>query len=183
MRGGPGQLVAVVGPSGSGKDTLLGGLVRARPDIHWARRTISRPPSAETEPFESVSAAEFAALCAVDAFALHWPAHGLTYGIRHAELVALGQSRTVVFNGSRKALLDAAARFPALRVIAITVPPEVLAARLAARGRESADDIARRLDRAAYTLPEGLNAQVISNDDTPEVGIARLIAALQPISA
>jgi ribose 1,5-bisphosphokinase len=183
MRDTRGELVAIVGPSGSGKDTLLRGVVRLLPEIHWARRTISRPPSAETEPFESVSAAEFEALRAADAFALHWPAHGLNYGIRHAELAAIGQGRTVVFNGSRKALLDAAARFPTLRVIAITVPPKVLAARLAARGRESADDIARRLDRAAQSLPEGLNAQVISNDDTPEVGIARLIAALQPISA
>jgi ribose 1,5-bisphosphokinase len=183
MQAASGRLVAVVGPSGSGKDTLLGGLIRARPDIHRVCRTISRPPSDETEGFESVTGAEFARLRDADAFALHWTAHGLDYGIRHAEFAPLAEGRTVVFNGSRKALPAAFARFPQMQVIVISVAPAILAARLAARGRESAEEIAARLDRAAFALPPGLQATVVPNDDTPEAGISRLIAALQPVSA
>jgi phosphonate metabolism protein PhnN/1,5-bisphosphokinase (PRPP-forming) len=183
MRPAPGRLFAIVGPSGSGKDTLLDGLIRARPDVHRARRTISRPPSDATEGFESVTEAEFAHLCAAGAFALHWPAHGLGYGIRHAEFDPLEEGRTVVFNGSRKALPEAMERFPDLRVIVISVSPEILAARLAARGRETADAITARLSRAALDLPVGRAGTVIPNDGTPDEGIARLLAALQPVSA
>ncbi len=68
-------------------------------------------------------------------------------------------------------------------MIVITAPPEVLAARLAARGREAAGDIRARLDRAAFALPPGIAAQVVLNDGTPAEGIRRLLAALQPVSA
>ncbi len=43
----------------------------------------------------------------------------------------------MIFNGSRAALPEAARVFPDLRVILVTAPEIVLAARLAARGRES----------------------------------------------
>ena len=178
-----GRLFAVVGASGSGKDTLLAGLARARPDILRARRTISRPPSLATEDFESVSEHVFASLRAGGAFALDWSAHGLGYGLRHEEFAPLAEGRTVIFNGSRKALPEALTRFPHLRVIEVIVSPEVLAARLAARGRESHDEITRRLQRAAQALPAGIPAATVRNDGTPEQGVARLIDALQPVSS
>lgn len=177
-----GRLFAIVGPSGAGKDTLIAGLIAARPEIHRARRTITRPP-AESEEFESLSAAEFAALRGRGGFALSWLAHGLGYGIRAAELAPLRQGRDVIFNGSRAALPDCLAAYPELQVIEIAVSPEVLQARLAGRGREGADEIAQRLDRAALALPPGLGAQRIRNDGPPEAGIAALIAALQPPSS
>lgn len=176
-----GMLFAVVGASGAGKDTLLDGLRTARPDIHRARRTISRP-AAPSEQFESVTAPAFEALSAAGAFALAWRAHGLGYGIRHPELAPLAEGRTVIFNGSRKALPLILARYPALQVVEVVVSPEVLAARLAARGRESAEEIALRLQRATLALPGGLVARRVVNDTTPEAGVAALIAALQPAS-
>ncbi|MGB3315140.1 MAG: phosphonate metabolism protein/1,5-bisphosphokinase (PRPP-forming) PhnN [Albidovulum sp.] len=180
---GTGRLIALVGPSGAGKDTLLAGLARACPEVHIARRTISRPASAETEPFESVVPAQFAALRAGGAFALHWEAHGLCYGLRHRELAALMTGGTVIFNGSRAALPRIAARHPALEVIVVTVSPGILASRLAARGREDADEIAGRLARADFALPAGLTARTVSNDGRPEEGIARLADLLQPVRA
>ncbi|MDI3337880.1 phosphonate metabolism protein/1,5-bisphosphokinase (PRPP-forming) PhnN [Defluviimonas aestuarii] len=178
-----GQLVALVGPSGSGKDTLLAGLARACPDLHVARRTISRPASAETEPYESVIPEQFAALRADGAFALHWQAHGLFYGIRHRELVPLQDGRVVIFNGSRRALPGIIAYQPDVRVITVTVPPDLLAARLAARGREDADEIAARLKRTDLALAGHLTSGVVWNDGTPEEGIARLVELLQPVNA
>lgn len=178
-----GRLFAIVGPSGAGKDTLMEGAARARPDIHRARRTISRPLSAETEAFESVTPEEFERLREAGAFALHWRAHGLGYGIRREEFAPLAAGRTVIFNGSRKALPEALARFPALRAIHIAAPAEVLARRLAARGRESAADIAARLERGAAEARPAAGGVVVSNDGSPEDGVARLLAALQPVSA
>ena len=177
-----GRLFAVVGPSGAGKDTLIAGLIAARPEIHRARRTITRPP-AQSEEFESLSPADFATDLAGGAFALHWQAHGLSYGIRAAELAALHLGRDVIFNGSRQALPHCLAVYPALRVLEIAVAPEVLAARLAARGRESAAEIGARLDRADLALPEGLSVTRIVNDGAAQAAIAALIAAVQPVSA
>ncbi|MBD3786091.1 MAG: phosphonate metabolism protein/1,5-bisphosphokinase (PRPP-forming) PhnN [Sphingomonadales bacterium] len=177
------RLFAVVGPSGAGKDTLLRLACAQVPGLHLVRRVITRPPSAATEPFESASEEAFAERQKAGEFALDWPAHGLRYGIPRTELAPLERGETVLFNGSRKALPQALQAFPGMGVILITAPVEVLADRLAARGRESAEDIAARLDRAGFELPGGIRGRVVINDTTPEVGAARLIAALQLASA
>ena len=174
------MIFAVVGPSGAGKDTLIAGALRARPDLHLVRRVITRPADAGGEAFESVSEPEFARRKAAGAFALDWQAHGLFYGIPKSEVERPGD---VLFNGSRLALPDARTAFPDLRVILVTAPDAVLAARLSARGRETVDDIAARLQRAAYVLPLGITAAVITNDATVEDGVAALLAALQPVRA
>lgn len=173
-----GRLFAVVGPSGAGKDTLLAG-VCGPGGPHWVRRVITRPASAGGEPFEGVTEADFARREAAGEFALLWRAHGLAYGIPRAGLAPLAEGRDVLFNGSRRALPEAIAAFPALGVIHITAPAPVLAARLAARGREDAADIAARLDRDVAPFPPGLAVIEVINDATPAVGIARLRAALQ----
>lgn len=175
-----GRVFAVVGPSGAGKDTLLAGAVAAISTLHWARRVITRPQVAGDEPFEGVSPQEFDVLSLAGVFALEWPAHGLRYGIRRTEFDGLLKGMDVVFNGSRAALCLALARFPDLTVLRISAPSRVLAERLAARGRESRAEIEARLARASYEVPEGLPVIDVCNDSTPAVGVARLLAALQP---
>jgi phosphonate metabolism protein PhnN/1,5-bisphosphokinase (PRPP-forming) len=127
-----------------------------------------------------VTEAEFLARKARGEFALDWQAHGLHYGIPRAQTQGPG---TVIFNGSRAALPLAAQVFPGLRVIMVTAPDAVLAQRLAARGREDEADIRARLARAAFTLPPGMVAETVMNDGPLATGIARLLAALQPVSA
>jgi ribose 1,5-bisphosphokinase len=173
-------IVAVVGPSGAGKDTLIRGALAARPDLRQVRRVITRPADAGGEDFDGVDEAEFDRRLTAGAFALHWQAHGLRYGIPADQVAGTG---TVLFNGSRAALAAAAAAFPGLRVILVTAPPAVLAARLAARGREQAAEIAARLDRGGFALPAGIAAAEVVNDGAPEVGVARLLAALPPAGA
>src|SRR4051812_2658786 len=129
MRCGGFMLVLVVGPSGAGKDTLLG---RARqvlahePRIRFVRRVITRPAEAGHEDHEPVTEAEFARR----RYALHWQAHGLSYGIPADIAGDLARGRVVVANVSRGVVADAASRFP-VRVVCVTAPPELLAARLA----------------------------------------------------
>lgn len=174
-----GRLFIVVGPSGAGKDTLLAGAKAADPALHWARRVITRPETAEGEPFEGIDAANFETRRLAGAFALHWDAHGLRYGVPQTELAMLDQGRDVLVNGSRAALAAAIATYPGLTVLRITAPSRVLAERLAARGRESLPDITARLQRASYELPAGMPVIDIANDATPQIGIQRLLAALR----
>lgn len=171
------RLVVVVGPSGAGKDTLMALACAARPDIRAARRVVTRPAEAGGEDFEGVTEAEFAARRQAGAFALHWRAHGLGYGIPAEALAGRG---TLLINASRAVLAEAQARFPGLTVLLVTAPPEVLAQRLAGRGRESGADQAARLARAGFPLPPGIVPRVVVNDGTPEQGLARFLAALQP---
>lgn len=174
------RLVAVVGPSGAGKDTLMAMACATSADMRAARRVITRPAEADGEDFEGVSAAEFARRLNNGDFALHWHAHGLDYGIPAHELTVTG---TVLFNASRAVLPDAVARFPQLTILLVTAPPDVLASRLAARGRETVADQAQRLERAGFDLPAGIQARAVLNDSTPDEGLARFLNALQPVSA
>lgn len=176
MHGGRGLLVAIVGPSGAGKDTLIDALARAQPDYRFAQRIITRAADAGGEDHVAVSDAAFDAQLEQGRYAFHWQAHGLRYAITADIDQHLAAGRVVVFNGSRKALPEIARLYPQLLVLVVTAPADILAARLAARGRESVDDIAARLQRAELPLAEG--ATEILNDSTMDAALAQIETAI-----
>ncbi|MBD0273468.1 MAG: phosphonate metabolism protein/1,5-bisphosphokinase (PRPP-forming) PhnN, partial [Acetobacteraceae bacterium] len=139
------MLVAVVGPSGAGKDTLMAGaraLIGPRDGrFRFVRRAITRPAEAGGEDHEPLDREAFLRRRDAGGFALWWEAHGLLYGVPRDIETDLAGARCVVANLSRGALAEAASRYPLL-VLEITAPPAVLAARLAARGREDQGAIA-----------------------------------------
>lgn len=161
-----GRLIAVVGPSGVGKDSVMAGLHAAIPDMHLVRRVITRAPELGGEDYDAVSPAAFLDMAAEGAFAVHWGAHGLFYGIPAGVSAKLAQGTDCLANFSRSALTQAADVFPRLLVMNITARPETLALRLAARGRETEEEIAKRIGQASKPLPEGLDVIELSNDGT-----------------
>lgn len=177
-----GLLVLVVGPSGAGKDTLIAGARRALADdprFVFTRREITRPADPAGENHIPLTPAEFAVRRA--GYALAWQAHGLGYGIPADIAAEIEAGRTVVANVSRTVIAAAARRFPVL-VLEITASPAVLAARLAARGREDAADQAARLAR--QVAPAAAVASVrILNDTTVAEGVAAVLAALSRAAA
>ena len=144
--------------------------------IRFVRRAITRPAEAGGEDHHALTEAEFAAVQAAGGFALHWQAHGLRYGIPRDIEDDLARGHVVVANLSRSVLAEADARYPLL-VLVITAPQAVLAARLAARGREDAANVAVRLAREA-TVPSGLAVRRVVNAGTVEDGIAQVVEAL-----
>lgn len=175
---GQGAIYAVVGPSGVGKDTLMAAAKAARPDLLLVRRVITRAGSAGGEDFDGVSEAEFARRTEAGDFVLHWQAHGLSYGIPCDAVQAAARGRTVLFNGSRAMLTQAMRAFPGLRVLHVTATDEVLAQRLQARGRETAESIAARLERAKLPLPAGLKVMNIDNSGALDQAVTAFLAAL-----
>ncbi|MET4103351.1 ribose 1,5-bisphosphokinase [Roseovarius sp. MBR-78] len=178
-----GRLFLIVGPSGAGKDTVIAGaMARLAPedDVILARRFITRPlHPGGAEQHVPVTPAAFARMRAAGAFALDWDSHGLRYGLGIELRAWLAAGMTVIANGSRAALPQARAVFgAALIATEITARPETLAARLAARGRESAGDIAARLSRTD-ALPHAPVDLRIPNDDAPDVASGLLLAAIR----
>ena len=146
---GPGRLVLVVGPSGAGKDTLIN-LARAEcaddPGVVFPRRVVTRSASA-FEDNEEMSDAAFGQALADGRFALHWEAHGHCYALPRAIDDDISAGHAVVVNVSRSVIDALKRRYENVIVVVITAPPEILAARLAARKRGSDVDVGERLQR------------------------------------
>ena len=152
---GDGRLVYLMGPSGSGKDSLIDAardsLVLL--DCVVARRVITRSAESVGEAAHGVGAEEFADLRRQGGFALSWSANGLEYGIPVQIDQWLAEGRHVLVNGSRAYLPLVRQRYPALLPILLTVNPDVLRKRLERRGRESIEEIDARLARNTLFAP------------------------------
>jgi len=178
-----GRLIAVVGPSGVGKDSVMEGLATACPSLQLIRRTITRSPDLGGEDYDAVSVLEFNRLVSAGNFAVHWGAHDLFYGIPVSIIERLSTGTDCLVNFSRTALVSGAAVFPKFEVLNITASPSTLAARLRSRGRETEEQIEKRLAQAQKPLPQGLNVTTVSNDGTLDETISTALALLQPVRA
>ncbi|SPA22153.1 putative bifunctional: glycosyl transferase and thymidine/pyrimidine nucleoside phosphorylase [Cupriavidus taiwanensis] len=175
-----GTFFFVVGPSGAGKDSLMDGARAALDDDYvFARRVITRPEGAGGEAHEAVSEMEFARRMANGEFLVTWNAHDLRYGLPCSLVSELERGRNVVANGSRAVIAELARRLPRFVVVLVTAPHDVLARRIAARGRESGAQVARRVARTGAALPPEVRCITVSNDSTLEVGRARFVQALR----
>jgi len=162
---GPGRLILVVGPSGAGKDTLLG-LAKAAcaedSGIVYPRRVITREASS-SEDNEEVSAGTFEAALARNEYAMHWDAHGHRYALSRAIDDDIRAGRTVVANVSRTVISAMRRAYANVTVVSITAPTNVLAERLAMRGRASDGKIEHRLHR---TVDEATAAPDVTINNT-----------------
>jgi ribose 1,5-bisphosphokinase len=178
-----GRLIAVVGPSGVGKDTVMAAMAEAAPALGIVRRVITRPSDAGGEDFDGVDPITFAEIRDAGAFALWWQAHDMAYGIPASVDADLGAGRDMLANLSRGVLAEACARFAGMRVLSLTAAPEVLSARLQARGREDSVQITRRLARAGSGLAPAIKAIEIDNSGPLESTVKAALSALYPVRA
>jgi guanylate kinase len=174
-----GRLALVVGPSGAGKDTLLD-LARAahkdNPHVVFARRVITRQPMGEDH--DTLDAEAFVQALQNGAFLLAWRAHGLHYGLPVSLRDDLRAGRLVVANVSRAVIPEAEALGANLTVLNVTAAPEVLARRIAARGRESHADIELRLKREQPIVTTRARLIDVRNDGALADGARHFMEAL-----
>jgi ribose 1,5-bisphosphokinase len=175
---GRGRLILVVGPSGAGKDSLI---AQARSlcqssDVVFPRRVVTRP-SAAAEDHDSMDDEAFDRAAARGDFSIWWRAHGLKYGIPASIEPDIRAGRSVVCNVSRAVVGEVRERFAQVLVVLVTAPPQVLAARVAQRGRATDGSIASRINRTVGT-GEFRPDIVIDNSGSIEEGGRRLLAAI-----
>ena len=173
---GPGALVLVVGPSGAGKDSLLGAAQALLADdrrIVFPRRAVTR----ESSSFENnvaISRTDFDRAIAAGAYALWWRAHDNGYGIDRAIDREIAAGRVVVVNASRTIIGEARQKYQRLTVVLITAPADVLAARLAGRARDSDGNLGDRLKRSTLATEREPDL-VIANVGTIDEGARTLV--------
>lgn len=180
-----GAFVAVVGPSGAGKDTLIAHartVLADEPQVDFVRRVITRPCDGSTEVHDSMTDAEFVAAEQNGAFALSWEAHGLRYGLPASVDRALDNGHVAVANLSRGALPALRERYANVAVVEVTADPEILASRLAGRGRESREEILARLARTIGCETTG-PAIALDNSGPAQIAGDRLVAIIRKAMA
>lgn len=153
-----GTFVAVVGHSGVGKDSLIAyGRARLGEKVAVVRRVVTRAADAGSEDHDSMAPEAFALAEAEGRFALSWAAHGLRYGLPVTLDADLADGKVVIANLSRGVIPALLRIYPDALVVEVVAAREVIARRLAARGREDAESVAARLNRVPEAeLPPGV---------------------------
>ncbi|MDQ0644778.1 phosphonate metabolism protein/1,5-bisphosphokinase (PRPP-forming) PhnN [Microbacterium murale] len=179
-----GVFVAIVGPSGAGKDTIIERAKAALADcddIVFPRRIITRP-TGEGEECISVTADDFAVAEDHGELAVSWRAHGLAYGIPVSARTTVAAGGVVVANVSRGVIAQLPDLFGESRVVRVTVSDEIRLARIIARGRETRDAAATRVARADPAPEHPVDLEIV-NDGTLDEACAQLVEFLHHVRA
>jgi ribose 1,5-bisphosphokinase len=180
-----GTLALVVGPSGSGKDTLIG---MARTALAgddrfvFARRVVTRDSDNASESHDTMAPDTFARAETCGRFLLAWRAHGLGYGIPAEAGMQVRRGQVLIANASRTVVMTAASLAARTAVLHVTAPADVLAQRIAARGRETASAVAARLARQPPLATGEARVFEIVNDGPLERAAEEFTAALRALA-
>jgi ribose 1,5-bisphosphokinase len=164
-------LVLIVGNSGAGKDSLIRETAHQWPAnlplLRAPRRYITRPAHA-SEPFLSITEAEFQALQSQGRFCLAWTSYGMAYGVSRDVLIDLDAGRPVLVNVSREVIQEARDSLPGVLVAYVHVPLEVSMARIQDRGREElGSDAYQARIRRARANPGLKAADIVIDNNGP----------------
>ena len=180
-----GTFVAVVGPSGVGKDSLIAfarDRLEASGRVVFVKRVVTREAHGGSEDHDSMDVEAFAEAEAAGQFALNWDAHGLRYGLPIALENELAAGKAVVANLSRAVIPALMQRYPETVVVSVIAEREVIAQRLANRGRETSDSIQRRRDRS---VGDRMPTSTIRIDNSGALDVAgdQFVRLLQDVAA
>ncbi|MHA2399393.1 MAG: hypothetical protein ACXADU_10960 [Promethearchaeota archaeon] len=146
-----GTLFLIVGNSGSGKDSIISGVITKYPSnrkyLYAPKRFITRRAS-ETENNFSVTIDQFEEMDEKGKFALKWQIYDLYYGIPIFIDNWLKNGHPVIINVSRTIIKEAREIYSNIRVIFVDVPFEITSKRIETRKRENPELLRKRIERA-----------------------------------
>ena len=147
----PGLLILVVGNSGSGKDSIMRGVIERYPSnlksLYLTQRYITRPYS-DTEDYIAIKPEDFKKLSLQGEFVLEWHIYGLDYGVPIEIDEWLEKGHPVLVNVSRGIIKKARRMYQNILVVFIDVPFEITLKRVKKRARESGVRLEERILRA-----------------------------------
>ena len=177
------NLYYVVGPSGAGKDSILNAArsqLTADQSVVFAHRYITRPADAGGENHIALSVDEFQMRKARGLLCLDWESHGLCYGLGSEVRAWLDAGLNVVMNGSRGYLAEASKKFETeLIPVLVEVDGSILRERLRKRGRETPQEIEKRVERANAFKIEHSRLQVIANNGPLDTAVSEFLILLR----
>lgn len=178
------KLFYVIGASGAGKDSLIDYLREKIPNgapVVFARRYITRAADAGGENHIALSTQEFLYQQQQGCFSMSWYSHENYYGISSEIDEWLAMGLTVVVNGSREYLAEAASKYKNIVPILVCVDPVLLSDRLFARGRESFSEVTRRVAQAIklQNSVEHPHLRKIDNNAALEEAGAKMLQIIQ----
>jgi len=163
-----GCLIVVVGASGAGKDSIIRAAhqqYQNHPRVGFVKRVITRPCNPDNEVHDTLSVNDFERAQRSGAFAVHWQANDLYYGLPFSCIGEVAAGKVLVANGSRAAIPHFRAAFSQLLVVHITVSRDMLEMRLQRRKRESAQQIKARLERNK-AMPALIGNDIVEIDNS-----------------
>jgi len=168
------KIVLIVGASGVGKDTLIKN-IQDKVEANFVKRYITRAPD-NNEANYYIDNEAFEQLKRDDFFISTWKAHNNRYGIALSH-IKNGLNITSI---SRSAIKDFEDKFDYVTTINITIPKEQLFQRLKNRGRESDEQIQKRIERS-YPIIDAKNLIRFDNSKSIEESTQDFINLIQKI--
>ena len=163
-------LLAVSGPSGVGKGTMVKTIIERREDVVESVSCTTRPPregEVHGKHYFFLSREEFERRIKEDDFLEYDEHFGNYYGTPKSFVRETLKTKSVIMEIDVVGSLEAKKSFPECKLVMV-VPPSVdeLKRRLSGRGSETEEQIAGRLARMDYELShKHLYDYIIVNDD------------------
>lgn len=154
-----GKVIIFSAPSGAGKSTVVGHLLKLHPEFEFSISATSRAPrGSERDGVEYyfISADRFRELIAADAFVEHEEVyHDRFYGTLKSEVSRIwAKGHVIIFDVDVKGGVNLKKYFGDDALSILILPPsiEVLEQRLRGRGTDSEDAIRERVGKAASEI-------------------------------
>ena len=179
---GTGILLLLVGPTASGKTTLLNALLARRPDIRrmvTATTRAPRPGEADGENYYFLDRAAFEARIKENWFLEYEDVHGNLYGTPRGEIRSKLETCPIVAKDvDVRGALSLKKEYGNAVVAVFVLPPsmDVLISRLTARGTEDAAAIRRRLETCKSEIGQMEKFDYWITNDVLESALGRIEA-------
>ena len=179
-----GRLFIISGPSGSGKDTVLGEVLKTYPDLKFSISSITRPMregEKEGEKYHFISRVEFEDMIKNDRLLEHNVFVGNYYGTPREPVekcIEAGEDIFVEIDVNGAAQIREKAK-DALSIFIMPPSMSVLRARLTGRGTETPELIEKRLEAAAKEIARADEYDYIVINDVLEDAVADVNAIIR----